>query len=176
MYDITHKLHLLVQYIIVFDTCILVTKLPCTPKLALPVFLIYLSRPSRNIHYDARVTFLRFASVSVSILTLLTANAAFTLITIRPRLVSWCSSWTNRDYRIQSYQIVSHLDVNRDNRANRGKFFGCQKFCHDYHDWRDHRGDRIRSYDIVTNRNESYLILFLNRGYRDQPKYYDLLR
>ena len=94
-------------------------------------------------------------------------DAAFTLITIRPRLVSWCSSWTNRDYRIQSYQIVSHLDVNRDNRANRGKFFGCQKFCHDYHDWRDHRGHRIRSYDIVTNRNESYLILFLNRGYRD---------
>ena len=47
-------------------------------------------------------------------------NAAFTLITIRPRLVSWCSSWTNRDYRIQYYQIVSHLDVNRDNRANRG--------------------------------------------------------
>ena len=102
--------------------------------------------------------------------------AAFTLITIRPRLVSWCSSWTNRDYRIQSYQIVSHLDVNRDNRANRGKFFGCQKFCHDYHDWRDHRGHRIRSYDIVTNRNESYLILFLNRGYRDRPKHYDLLR
>ena len=103
-------------------------------------------------------------------------NAAFTLITIRPRLVSWWSSWTNRDYRIQSYQIVSHLDVNRDNRANRGKFFGCQKFCHDYHDWRDHRGHRIRSYDIVTNRNESYLILFLNRGYRDRPKHYDLFR
>ena len=102
--------------------------------------------------------------------------AAFTLITIRPRLVSWCSSWTNRDHRIQSYQIVSNLDVNRDNRANRGKFFGCQKFCHDYHDWRDHRGHRIRSYDIVTNRNESYLILFLNRGYRDRPKHYDLLR
>ena len=102
--------------------------------------------------------------------------AAFTLITIRPRLVSWCSPWTNRDYRIQSYQIASHLDVNRDSRANRGKFFGCQKFCHDYHDWRYHRGHRIRSYDIVTNRNESYLILFLNRGYRDRPKHYDLLR
>ena len=45
-----------------------------TNKLALPVFLFYLSRPGRNIYYDARVTFLRFASVSVSILTLLTAK------------------------------------------------------------------------------------------------------
>ena len=97
--------------------------------------------------------------------------AAFTLITIRPRLVSWCS-WTNRDYRIQSYQIVSHLDVNRDNRANRGKFFGCQNFFHDYHDWWDHRDNRIRSFDIVSNRNN----LFLNRGDRDRPKRCDLLR
>ena len=85
--------------------------------------------------------------------------AAFTLTTIRPRLVSWSSLWTNRDYRIQSYQIASHLDINRVNRANRGKIFGCQKFCHDYHDWRDYRDHRIRSYDIVTNRNKSYLIL-----------------
>ena len=92
-----------------------------------------------------------------------------------PRLVSWSSSWTNRDYRIQSYQIASHLDINRDNRANRGKFFGRQKFCHDYHDWRDYRDHRIRSYDIVTNRNKSYLILFLNRGDRDRPKHRDLL-
>ena len=102
--------------------------------------------------------------------------AAFTLTTIGPRLVSWSSSWTNRDYRIQSYQIASHLDINRDNRANRGKNFGCQKFCHDYHDWRYYRGHRIRSYDIVTNRNKSYLILFLNRGDRDRPKHRDLLR
>ena len=102
--------------------------------------------------------------------------AAFTLTTIRPRLVSWSSSWTNRDYRIQSYQIASHLDINRDNRANHGKIFGCQKFCHDYHDWRDYRDHRIRSYDIVTNRNKSYLILFLNRGDRDRPKHRDLLR
>ena len=101
---------------------------------------------------------------------------SFTLTTIRPRLVSWCSSWTNRDYRIQSYQIASHLDINRDNRANRGKIFGCQKFCHDYHDWRDYRDHRIRSYDIVTNRNKSYLISFLNRGGRDRPKHRDLLR
>ena len=93
-----------------------------------------------------------------------------------PRLVSWSSSWTNRDYRIQSYQIASHLDINRDNRANRGKNFGCQKFCHDYHDWRDYRDHRIRSYDIVTNRNKSYLILFLNRCDRDRPKHRDLLR
>ena len=89
---------------------------------------------------------------------------------------SWSSSWTNRDYRIQSYQIASHLDINRDNRANRGKIFGCQKFCHDYHDWRDYRDHRIRSYDIVTNRDKSYLILFLNRGDRDRPKHRDLLR
>ena len=101
------------------------------------------------------------------------ANAAFTLITIRPRLVSWSSSWINRDYRIQSYQIASHLNVNRDNRANRGKFFGCQKILHDWRDYRDHR---IRSYDIVTNRNKSYLILFINRGDRDRPKHRDLLR
>ena len=101
--------------------------------------------------------------------------AAFTLITIRPRLVSWSSSWTNRVYRIQSYQIASHLDINRDNRANRGKMFGCQKFCHDYHDWRDYRGHRIRSYDLVTNRNKSYLILLLNRSDRDPPKHRDLL-
>ena len=47
-----------------------------TNKLALPVFL---SRPSRNIYYDARVTFLRFVSVSVSILTLLTAKEAITI-------------------------------------------------------------------------------------------------
>ena len=105
-----------------------------------------------------------------------TSNAAFTLTTIRPRLVSWSSSWTNRDYRIQSYQIASHLDINRGNRANRGKIFGCQKFCHDYHDWRDYRDHRIRSYDNVTNRNKSYLILFLNRGDRDRPKHRDLLR
>ena len=104
------------------------------------------------------------------------AYAAFTLITIRPRLVSWCSSWTNRDYRIKSYQIVSHLDVNRDNRANRGEFFGCQNFFHDYHDWMDHRGHRIRSYVIVSNRNKSYLILFLNRGDRERSKHCDLLR
>ena len=103
-------------------------------------------------------------------------NAAFTLTTIRPRLVSWSLSWTNLDYRIQSYQIASHLDINRDNRAYRGKIFGCQKFCHDYHDWRDYRDRRIRSYDIVTNRNKSYLILFLNRGDRDRPKHRDLLR
>ena len=103
-------------------------------------------------------------------------NAAFTLTTIRPRLVSWSSSWTNRDYRIQSYQIASHLDIKRVNRANRGKFSGCQKFCHDYHDWRDYRDHRIRSYDIVTNRNKSYLILFLNRDDRDRPKHRDLLR
>ena len=45
-----------------------------TNKLALPVFLSYLSRPSRNIYYDARVTFLRFAPVSVSVLTLLTTK------------------------------------------------------------------------------------------------------
>ena len=56
------------------------------------------------------------------------------------------------------------------------KFFGCQKFCHHYHDWRDYRDHRIRSYDIVTNRNKSYLILFLNRGDRDRPKHRDLLR
>ena len=55
-------------------------------------------------------------------------------------------------------------------------FFVCQKFCHDYHDWRDYRDHRIRSYDIVTNRNKSYLILFLNRGNRDRPKHRDLLR
>ena len=61
-------------------------------------------------------------------------NAAFTLITIRPRLVSWSSPWTNRDYRIKSYQIASHLDVNRDNRANRGKIVVCKNICHDYHD------------------------------------------
>ena len=104
------------------------------------------------------------------------SNAAFTLSTIRPRLESWSSSWTNRYYRIQSYQIASHLDINRDNRANRRKIFGCQKFCHDYHDWRDNRDHRIRSYDIVTNRHTSYLILFLNRGDRDRPKHRALLR
>ena len=104
------------------------------------------------------------------------AYAAFTLTTIRPRLVSWSSSWTNRDYRIQSYQIASHLDINRVNQANRGKIFGCQKFCHDYHNWRDYRDHRIRSYDIGTNRNKSYLILFLNRSDRDRPKHRDLLR
>ena len=109
-------------------------------------------------------------------LEILLHYAAFTLTTIRPRLVSWSSSWTNRDYRIQSYQIASHLDINRVNRANRGKIFGCQKFCHAYHDWRDYRDHRIRSYDIVTNRNKSYLILFLNRGDRDRPKHRDLLR
>ena len=102
--------------------------------------------------------------------------AAFTLITIRPRLASWSSSWTNRDNRIQSYQIASHLGVNRDNRANRGKFFVRQNFCNDYHDWWDYRDHRIRSYDIVTNRNKSYLILFRNRGNRDRPKHRDLLR
>ena len=64
------------------------------------------------------------------------ANAAFTLITIRPRLESWSSSWTNRDYRIQFYQIASHLYANRDNRANRGKKI--VQFFHDYHDWRDY--------------------------------------
>ena len=105
-----------------------------------------------------------------------TLYAAFTLITIRPRLVSWSSSWTNRDYRINSYQIASHLDINRDNRANRGKICGCQKFCHDYHDLRDYRDHRIRSYDIVTNRNKSYLLLFLNCGDRGRPKHRDLLR
>ena len=55
-------------------------------------------------------------------------NAAFTLITIRPRLVSWSSSWTNRDYPIQSYQIASHLGVNRDNRANRRNFLSAKNF------------------------------------------------
>ena len=29
---------------------------------------------------------------------------------------------------MQSYQIVSHLDVNRDNRANRGEFLAANFF------------------------------------------------
>ena len=49
---------------------------------------------------------------------------AFTLITIRLRLKSWALSWTYRDHRIGSYQIVSHLNVNRRNRVNRGNIFG----------------------------------------------------
>ena len=124
--------------------------------------------------WDTQVTFIKKMKYTAFVIA--KSNAAFTLITIRPRLVSWSSSWTNRDYRIQSYQIASHLDINRDNRTNRGKIFGCQKFCHDYHDWRDYRGHRIRSYDLVTNRNKSYLILLLNRGDRDRPKHRDLLR
>ena len=122
-----------------------------------------------SIYYTSSIFKIRYSLLHYS-------YAAFTLTTIRPRLVSWSSSWTNRDYRIQSYQIASHLDINRVNRANRGNIFGCQKFCHDHHDWRDYRGHRIRSYDIVTNRNKSYLILFLNRGDRDRPKHRDLLR
>ena len=51
-----------------------------------------------------------------------------------------------------------------------------EKFCHEYQDWQSYRDHRIRSYDTVTNRNKSYLILFLNRGDRDQPKHRDLLR
>ena len=33
--------------------------------------------------------------------------------------------WTYRDYRIKSYQIASHLDVNRDNR---GFFLSAKNF------------------------------------------------
>ena len=62
-----------VPYMYFSDKASMHTKIESN-KLALPVFLFYLSRPSRNIYYDARVTFLRFESVSVSILTLLTAK------------------------------------------------------------------------------------------------------
>ena len=62
-----------IPYMYFSDKASMYTKIE-TNKLALPVFLFYLSRPSRNIYYDARVTFLRFESVSVSILTLLTAK------------------------------------------------------------------------------------------------------
>ena len=41
-------------------------------------------------------------TTSLCLWHLLLPDAAFTLTTIRPRLVSWSSSWTNRDYRIQS--------------------------------------------------------------------------
>ena len=63
-----------IPYMYFSDKASMHTKIE-TNRLALPVFLFYLSRPSRNIYiYDAMVTFLRFESVSVSILTLITAK------------------------------------------------------------------------------------------------------
>ena len=64
---------------------------------------------------------------------------------------------------IRSYHVLmSILTIGVD----RGKFFGCQKFFHDYHDCLDYRDHRIRSYDIVTKRNKTHLVMFPNRADR----------
>ena len=56
---------------------------------------------------------------------------AFTPTPIPPRFESWSLSWAGRGGPISSYQILSCLDVNLDNRVDRGKFFGCQKISPD---------------------------------------------
>ena len=54
-------------------------------------------------------------------------NVAFTPTPIPSRFESWSLSCEGRGGPISSYQILSCLDVNLDDRVDRGKFFGCQK-------------------------------------------------
>ena len=58
-------------------------------------------------------------------------NVAFTPTSIPPRFESWALSCAGRGGPISSFQILSCLDVNLDNRVDRGKIFGCQKFSPD---------------------------------------------
>ena len=47
---------------------------------------------------------------------------AFTPTPIPPRFESWSLSWAGRGGPISSYQILSCLDVNLDNRVDHGNF------------------------------------------------------
>ena len=80
---------------------------------------------------------------------------------------------------ISSYQILSCLDVNLDNRVDRGKFFGCQKIF-PINTIASTIGtiasDRMTSYQSATKRILSCLPIVLIGVDVGQEKQHDLLR